>query len=171
MSDDEMNRYWNLCVFTPGINLVALCVLIGRKLGGVWGIVVSLVGFLVPSAGITAILTALFALVEHVAGVQAVLRGVVPATAGLMFLVALRFFQPLALTIRHEGWLRMFTSLLLITLCVLAIVIFNVPVILVVFAAAVLGAFLFQPHAPVQTDIPDVQQVAPTTETGVLPND
>ncbi|HCJ32793.1 MAG TPA: hypothetical protein DHV65_00615, partial [Ktedonobacter sp.] len=44
---------WNLCIFTPGINLVALTVLIGRKLGGTWGIVVSLAGMLLPSAMVT----------------------------------------------------------------------------------------------------------------------
>src|SRR5438067_9367000 len=41
---DEMGRLWNLCLLTPGINLLALTVLLGRKLGGTWGIVASLVG-------------------------------------------------------------------------------------------------------------------------------
>src|SRR5438270_9050702 len=35
---DEMARFWNLCQITPGINLVALTILIGRKLGGTRGI-------------------------------------------------------------------------------------------------------------------------------------
>ena len=44
LSMEEFMYFWNLCVLTPGINLVALTVLIGKKLGGVWGIVVSLAG-------------------------------------------------------------------------------------------------------------------------------
>src|ERR1051326_3891465 len=50
---EEFAHLWNLCIFTPGINLVALTVLIGRKLGGVRGIVASLAGMLLPSALIT----------------------------------------------------------------------------------------------------------------------
>src|SRR5438270_13620423 len=83
LSIEEFMYFWNLCVLTPGINLVALTVLIGRKLGGAWGIAVSLSGLLLPSATITCLLTAGFASMQHVAVVQAMLRGVVPATGGI----------------------------------------------------------------------------------------
>src|SRR5216683_30897 len=49
LSIEEFMHLWNLCILTPGINLVALTVLIGRKLGGAWGIAVSLAGLLLPS--------------------------------------------------------------------------------------------------------------------------
>jgi len=50
LSIEEFAYFWNLCVLTPGINLIAVTVLIGRKLGGVGGIAVSLAGLLLPSA-------------------------------------------------------------------------------------------------------------------------
>ena len=65
LSIEEFTHLWNLCVITPGINLVALTVLIGRKLGGVWGIVVSLAGLLLPSATITCLLAATFKQIEN----------------------------------------------------------------------------------------------------------
>src|SRR5213080_3178649 len=75
LSMEEFMRMWNLCILTPGINLIALTVLIGRKLGGTWGIVTSLAGMLLPSATITCLLAVTFKQIEHVAVVQAVLRG------------------------------------------------------------------------------------------------
>src|SRR5579862_8920140 len=54
---DELSHYWNLCQFAPGINLIALTILIGRKLGGAWGIAISLAGMLLPSAALTCFLT------------------------------------------------------------------------------------------------------------------
>src|SRR5256714_1627014 len=67
LSMEEFMYFWNLCVLTPGINLVALTVLIGKKLGGVWGIVVSLAGVILPSAAITWLLSATFLQVEDIA--------------------------------------------------------------------------------------------------------
>src|ERR1700724_3996479 len=61
---EEFLHLWNLCLLTPGINLVALTVLIGKKLGGAWGIVASLAGMLVPSAAITCLLAAIFKQIE-----------------------------------------------------------------------------------------------------------
>jgi chromate transporter len=63
MTMEDFTQYWNLCVFTPGINLVALTILIGRKLAGTRGIIASLVGLLLPSAFITCLLTAGFQLI------------------------------------------------------------------------------------------------------------
>src|SRR5438445_2090480 len=70
LSMEEYTRLWSLCILTPGINLVALTILIGRKLGGAWGIVISLAGLLLPSAIITCLITAGFKTVENLPAVQ-----------------------------------------------------------------------------------------------------
>src|SRR5712692_11019565 len=75
---EEFLHMWNLCILTPGINLVALTVLIGKKLGGSGGVVASLAGLLVPSALITCLLAAIFKQIEYIPAVQVVIRGVVP---------------------------------------------------------------------------------------------
>jgi chromate transporter len=145
LSMEEFMHLWNLCLLTPGINLVALTVLIGKKLGGTWGIVASLAGLLLPSATITCLLAAIFKQVEHVATVQAVLRGVIPATGGIMLLVGLNFALPLIRRGYKEGALYLLASSVLIIACALAVILLKLAVIIVVLGAVVLGALFFSP--------------------------
>src|SRR5579859_1298964 len=65
IGDAELAHLWNLCQFTPGINLISLTILIGRKLGGTRGIIVSMLGMLLPSAIVTCCLTAGFEAFRH----------------------------------------------------------------------------------------------------------
>lgn len=143
MTMEEFAHLWNLCILTPGINLVALTVLIGRKLGGVKGIAASLIGLLVPSALITCLLAAIFQQIEHIPAVQEVVRGVIPATGAVMLLVGLNFAKPLFLRAYKEGWLSLTVNAVFILVCAIAIIIFKVSVIFVVIGAALIGALLF----------------------------
>jgi chromate transporter len=140
---EEFARYWNLCIMTPGINLVAVTVLIGRKLGGLGGVIVSLLGLLLPSATITALIAAGFKEVERLALVQQMLNGVIPATAGVTMLVALNFARPLFQEGKREGLPTLMLSLVFIALVALALIVFKIAVALVVIAAAVAGRLLF----------------------------
>jgi len=150
LSMQEFTQLWNLCILTPGINLVALTILIGRKLGGAWGIAISLAGLLLPSALITCLLTVGFKSVEHLAAVQAILRGVVPATGGIMLLVGLNFALPLIRRGYKEGVLYLLVSIVLIIACALAVILLKLSVIVVVLGAVFLGALFFarKPASP-----------------------
>src|SRR5881227_126405 len=145
LSIEEFIRLWNLCIFTPGINLVALTVLIGKKLGGTWGIVASLAGMLLPSAAITCLLAVIFKQIEHVAAVQAVLQGVIPATGGIMLLVGLNFALPLIRRSYKEGFFYLLGSSVLIIACALAVILLKLSVIVVILGAIFLGALFFSP--------------------------
>jgi chromate transporter len=142
---EEFLHLWNLCILTPGINLIALTVLIGRKLGGVWGIVASLAGMLLPSALITCLLAVLFKQIEYLAAVQAVLRGVIPATGAIMLLVGLNFALPLIRRGYKEGIFYLLASSVLIIVSMLVIILLKLSVIVVVLGAALLGALFFAP--------------------------
>ena len=150
LSMEEFTQLWNLCILTPGINLVALTILIGRKLGGAWGIAISLAGLLLPSALITCLLTVGFKSVEHLAAVQAILRGVVPATGGIMLLVGLNFALPLIRRGYKEGLLYLLASIVLVIACALAVILLKLSVIVVVLGAVFLGALFFarKPASP-----------------------
>ena len=141
---EEFAYFWNLCVLTPGINLIAVTVLIGRKLGGVGGIAISLAGLLLPSALITCLLTAGFKSVEHVSAVQAILRGMVPATGGIMLLVGLNFALPLIRRGYKEGILYLLISGALVASFALAVLLLKLSVIVVILSAIVLGALIFR---------------------------
>src|ERR1700730_9428971 len=143
LSMEEFTYLWNLCVLTPGINLVALTVLIGRKLGGAWVIAVSLPGLLLPSALITCLLTVGFKSVENQPAVQAILRGVVPATGGIMLLVGLNFALPLIRRGYKEGFFYLLVSGILIILFALAVILLKLSVIVVILSAVLLGALFF----------------------------
>src|SRR5258708_1255157 len=149
VSIEEFMRFWNLCLLTPGINLIALTILIGKKIGGTRGIFASLAGLLLPSAIITCLLAALFKQIESVAAVQAVLRGVIPATGAIMLLVGLNFARPLVVKSYKAGIPYLLASGLLIIICALAVILLKLSVIVVILAAAFLGMFFFSPKPPI----------------------
>ncbi len=146
LSMEEFMHLWSLCLLTPGINLIALTVLIGKKLGGTRGIVASLAGMLLPSAAITCLLAALFKQVEHVAAAQAVLRGVIPATGGIMLLVGLNFALPLIRRGYKEGVVYLLGSGIIMIACALAVILLKLSVVIVVLGAVFLGALFFSPQ-------------------------
>lgn len=157
MTMEEFLHMWNLCILTPGINLVAITVLIGKKLGGTGGVVASLAGMLVPSALITCLLTVIFKQIEYIPAVQVVIRGVVPATAGIMALVALNFVRPLIDKSAKEGWLFMLTSGLLVAICAFAVIFLKVSVIIVILGSAIIGALFFSPRLRTLTPVKEEQ--------------
>src|SRR5437588_10925558 len=65
LSEAEFTREWTLCQLAPGINLLALAILIGRRLDGARGIALALVGLLLPSAALTVLITAGYASVQR----------------------------------------------------------------------------------------------------------
>lgn len=143
----EMGRFWNLCLFTPGINILALTVLIGRKLGGRWGVVASLAGLLLPSAAVTCLLAAGFTVVERSPAIHAILRGVIPATAGIMAVVAYNFARPLLQRGYREGRRSLGVSIAIMLLSALALIVAGLPVVVVLASVAALGAVIFTPWA------------------------
>lgn len=143
---EEFLELWNLCLLTPGINLIALTILIGKKLGGTRGIAVSLAGLLLPSATITCLLAVLFVQIEREPAVQAVLRGLVPATGGIMLLVGLNFARPLIQKSYKAGLRYVLASGILVTASALAIILLKLSVIVVVLGVAFLGALFFSPR-------------------------
>lgn len=83
MTPEAFAQDWAIVQFAPGINLIALTVLIGHRFRGGLGIVVSLLGMLGPAVAITIVMTALYASVRHLPEVAGALRGITPALVGL----------------------------------------------------------------------------------------
>lgn len=106
----------------------------------------SLAGLLLPSATITCLLAALFVRVEHSAAVHAALRGVVPATAGVMALVAVNFARPLVRERGPRKSLALWASGALVVVLALALIVWNVSAMVVVLGAALLGVVFFAPR-------------------------
>ena len=164
LTPDEYNRDWNLCIMAPGINLIALTILIGRKLGGARGVAVSLLGLLLPSAAITCILTVGFLHVQDIPAVQAMLRGVIPATAGVMLVVGIKYAQPLYKELKAEGKLKLGTGLGIIILVTLAIVLWQIAIPFVLIGTALLSILLFNRLLPQPAPAPVGTEKKPDRE-------
>lgn len=140
---EEYNLYWNLSTMAPGINILGTTILIGRKLGGVRGIIASLAGLLLPSSAITCLLTAGFLGVERFPATQAILRGVVPATVGVTLVVGLKYARPLFQQGKADGALYLVLSLGISLASLLVLTVLQAPVPLVLLGSALLGLLLF----------------------------
>ncbi len=139
---EEFSRYWNISQVTPGVTQLAVSILIGRKLGGVWGAVASLTGLLLPSAAITCLLASVFFTIEHLPIVAAMLGGIIPATAGMMCWLAVKFAQPLLV---RDGKKRLVNvaSLVMILGSFVALAFFKSSVIVVLFVCSIAGVLVF----------------------------
>lgn len=143
LTDAEFVRDWALCQVAPGINLLALTILIGRRLAGVPGIALSLVGLLLPSVAITVVITAIYAHVQDLSLVRSAVRGIIPATVGIGLLTAYNMAQPLLRDSRREGRTATLVASLLLVGGGGAVALRHPPVVAVLCVAGALGA-LFQ---------------------------
>ncbi len=140
VSDDEVTHAWAICQIPPGINLLALTTLLGWRLAGVGGIIVSLGGLLLPSVTITIAVTALYRSVQQLSLVQAALRGIVPATIGLGMVMSWQLARPLLATSRGENWQSVTLSLVLLLSGGLVVSVWDIPIVVVLAGAGVCGA-------------------------------
>ena len=120
VTEAEFGHLWGLVQLAPGINLVALTVLIGRRAAGGWGIAAALAGLLLPSVALTVLMTAAYARVQHLLWVQAALRGIVPAVVGLGLVTAWQIAGPLLTASRRRGRVFFALSLLVVGGSILA---------------------------------------------------
>jgi chromate transporter len=143
MSEAEFSRDWTLCQIAPGINLIAMCILVGRKIAGARGSVLCLFGLLLPSVSITVLLTALYAPVRDSEIVKAALRGVIPASVGLGLLTAYNVATPPLKDSAKEGKLSGGFGVTLIGLSAAAMVYGKLPVVSILAGLGGISA-LFQ---------------------------
>jgi chromate transporter len=142
LTEEEFTRYFALCQIAPGINLIALCILIGNKLAKFGGMLACLAGMLLPSVLITALLTVGFTVVQTWTAMQAALKGIVPATAGLSLILALELARPLLKQSQKEGKISFTISLAIIVSAAVFLSILQLPVILVLLVGAMAGMLI-----------------------------
>ncbi len=143
LEEEEYARFWILCQLTPGVNLISLTILIGKKLGGAAGILVSLLGMLLPSTFFTILLAACFSAIQSWPPVQSMLKGLTPATAGISLLIAFQFARPLLRRAKKEGPKSLGLSFFIIAAGALVVALLKLPVVVIFICAGLLGAFGF----------------------------
>ena len=141
ISEADFTRDWAICQVCPGINLLCMTILVGRRIAGLRGVFLCLVGLLVPSVTATILLTAFYARIRNAAQVQAALRAVVPASVGLGLLAAWDMLRPLLRESKQDGavWV-IFAAFLLVASG--AALWFNAPVVAILAGAGLLSGVL-----------------------------
>jgi chromate transporter len=155
ITGDEFQEYLTVSLYAPGINIIAIAILIGRRLGGYCGVLISVLGLLLPSAVITCLLTAGYRLVRNSSLVIAAMRGIIPASGGLMLVVALNFAVPLLRPHSEFGAgsvPRAVAGVILALGSSIAIISLHISPIVILIFTAVLGAMLFRPPGKTTPD-------------------
>ena len=140
MTEEEFARDWALCQITPGINLLGLTILIGRRLAGGLGVGACLLGLLLPSVTITVLLTAFYGHYRDLPAVRAAVRGVIPATAGLGLATAWGLARPLLAASRRESYASLALGVALLAGSGVAAAFWHPPVVLLLCGAGLAGA-------------------------------
>lgn len=135
MRPEEYTEAWALSQLPPGINLIAFQAIIGFRMGGALGVLLSLIGLLLPSIGVTILFTAFYAAISrsHLTGLA--LRGVIAAVAGMGVVMALRIGRPPLSASAKEGRLSMSISVGVLIAAIVAYVVLRAPAV-VVFVGA-----------------------------------
>ena len=144
ITEAEFSHFWSLVQLAPGINLLALIILVGRAAAGVRGIMLALTGLLLPSVAITVALTASYSHFQHSAVLRDATGGMIPAIVGLGLVTAWQIAKPLLWrqwpnATRREGQAGFIFHLLLLVGSGLAAWA-HLPVIVILLTAGGMGA-------------------------------
>lgn len=142
MDEDEFVRTYALVQIAPGINLVKLTILIGKKLRGWLGLASATAGLLLPSASVTVLMTAGYTIIRDLPVVKSALRGILPATIGLGLAMSIQMAQPLVTRAHREGPVRLGANLSILTASALLLGLAGASPVVVMLAAGAVAVVL-----------------------------
>jgi len=143
ISAKEYTRLLGMSQITPGINILAMTILIGKRLGGRMGIVVALLGLIVPSAGITIGITATYAGFSEFPQVKSALRAVFAAIFGISLVTNWRNVKPIFVNNRKKGPLTLFVAVGIMIGSGVVYLFFNPPVVVLYLIGGLCGAITY----------------------------
>ena len=143
ITEEEYSTIIGIGQITPGINILAYTILIGRKLAGWRGSVLSVLGLIVPSAAITIMLSAVYLNFSQYPIVQRGLRAAFAAIFGISLVTNWRNMKPILQRGKKEGPLPLSAFLTIIIGTVLLYRILGVPVILLYFLGSAAGVLIY----------------------------
>ncbi|MGI8855264.1 MAG: chromate transporter [Thermomicrobiales bacterium] len=135
LTGDQYNEAFALSKLTPGTNIIAQSIVMGRMMAGAGGVVASLAGLLAPAVTITTLLAAFITFVQGNRAAGAVLAGIVPATGGLTFAIVVQMGGGQL----GQGWDRV-RGLAVMLACFLSVGLLHLPVPLILLTMGALGA-------------------------------
>lgn len=143
LTEEEFVRAWAIVQIAPGINLVKLTVMIGYRLQGWLGIGVAVSGLLLPSAAVTVLMTAGFATLRNLSWLQAMMKGVLPATIGLSLAMGVQMAQPIFTRAYREGRVRLGAHLFILSTAALLLAVLHVSPVVILLLSGIMAIALF----------------------------
>lgn len=148
MTQREFLEDWALSRLSPGVHMVALAGLLGRRVDGSRGAALAVLGMMVPAGVITMLLTAGYGLVRDEPLVRAALAGTGPVTVGMTIGVT----YALARTAVRRGRRAIIDWLVVVASAVAGFVVSSPFVVIV--AGALIGALLLGRERKVPSESP-----------------
>ncbi len=142
LDESDFVRDWALVQVAPGINLVKFTALLGYRLRGWAGLATAMAGLLLPSAAVTALMTAGYDAVHSLPLVQAALKGILPATIGLSLAMAWQMAEPLLSRTWREGRTRLSAHVLVLASSAVGLILGGSPVLILLLSGACLVLLL-----------------------------
>jgi chromate transporter len=148
MSAREFGEAWALSQLSPGIHLVALAGLIGRRAAGWRGVVAAVAGMMIPAAAITVALTAAYGVIAASPVARAALAGVAPVTGGMTIATAALLVRMSA----RRGRAHLAIDVTVSLGFVVATAFLGVPTLAAIGAGALIGAIALGRERPTSRD-------------------
>ncbi len=143
ITEEEYANIIAMCQIAPGINIISYTILIGKRLAGWAGIIVSLLGLILPSAAITIGISAVYAGVREVSRVQTSLHTLFAAIFGISVATNWRNVKPILRNGHQRGTLVFGATLAIIGGSALIYVLFNPPVTILYLLGGLCGALAY----------------------------
>lgn len=150
MSARELGEAWALSQLSPGIHLVALAGLVGRRAAGWRGVAAAVLGMMIPAGAITVALTAAYGSIAGTSLAREALSGVGPITGGMTIATALLLIRS---TARH-GRVHLSIDVAVSAVAFVAALAFAIPTLAGIAAGAFIGALALGREPPTSRDTP-----------------
>lgn len=150
ITEEEFLNAWALAQLTPGINLIKITIFIGFRLRRWSGVLMAMTGLLLPSSLVTILMTSGFTIIKDIPSIQAIMRGVLPATIGLALAMSTQFTSPVLKLAFREGKIRFVLHVLILVVSSIAMAseLFSPAIILLLTAIITTIVLLFSPIKP-----------------------
>lgn len=143
ITNEEYANIIGMCQITPGMNIIAYTILIGKRLAGWLGIIVSLIGLILPSAVITVGISAIYAKVSRFSRVHSALNTVFAAIFGIALATNWRNVKPIITKNYKRGTLTFVITLGILIVSGIIYVLLNPSVIVLYILGGLCGAFAY----------------------------
>lgn len=143
ITSEEYASIIGMCQITPGMNIIAYTILIGKRLASFLGIFVSLFGLILPSATITVIISSVYINISKSSIVHSALHTVFAAIFGIALATNWRNVQPILVKNHKRGLLPFVITVGIMIGSAIIYIFLNPPVIVLYLLGGLCGAVTY----------------------------